>query len=29
MAAVWPYCDAVVSAHRLDAVDDLLAAVAG
>ncbi|HET6500358.1 MAG TPA: VWA domain-containing protein [Amycolatopsis sp.] len=29
MSAVWPYCDAVVSAHRLDAVDALLAAVAG
>ncbi|WP_346051454.1 vWA domain-containing protein [Amycolatopsis dongchuanensis] len=27
MAAVWPYCDAVVAAHRLDALDDLLAAV--
>jgi hypothetical protein len=29
MAAAWPYCDAVVSAHRLAAVDDLLAAIAG
>jgi hypothetical protein len=28
MAAAWPYCDAVVSAHRLDALDDLLAALA-
>jgi uncharacterized protein len=28
MAAAWPYCDAVVSAHNLDALDDLLAAVA-
>ncbi|GAB2987284.1 VWA domain-containing protein [Amycolatopsis acidiphila] len=27
MAAVWPYCGAVVSAHRLDALDALLAAV--
>jgi uncharacterized protein with von Willebrand factor type A (vWA) domain len=27
MAAAWPYCDAVVSAHNLDAVDDLLAAL--
>ncbi|MBB2935736.1 hypothetical protein FHX82_002790 [Amycolatopsis bartoniae] len=27
MAAVWPYCDAVVSAHRLDALDALLDAV--
>jgi len=25
MAAAWPYCDAVVSAHNLDALDDLLA----
>ncbi|MBK1789309.1 vWA domain-containing protein [Prauserella cavernicola] len=24
MAAAWPYCDAVVSAHRLDAVDELV-----
>ncbi len=29
MAAAWPYCDAVVSAHRLDALDDLLAALRG
>lgn len=29
MAAAWPFCDAVVSAHRLDAVDDLLAALRG
>lgn len=28
MAAAWPYCDAVVSAHRLDALDDLTAALA-
>ncbi|HWC84335.1 MAG TPA: VWA domain-containing protein [Pseudonocardiaceae bacterium] len=28
MAAAWPYCDAVVSAHRLDALDELLAALA-
>ena len=28
MAAAWPWCDAVVSAHRLDALDDLLAALA-
>ncbi len=28
MAAAWPYCDAVVSAHRLDALPELLAAVA-
>jgi uncharacterized protein len=27
MAAAWPYCDAVVSAHNLDALDDLLAAL--
>jgi uncharacterized protein len=27
MAAPWPYCDAVVSAHNLDALDDLLAAL--
>ncbi|MTD59281.1 vWA domain-containing protein [Amycolatopsis pithecellobii] len=27
MAAVWPYCDFVVSAHRLDALDELLDAV--
>jgi len=29
MAAAWPYCDAVVSAHRLTALDDLVAALAG
>ncbi len=28
MAAAWPYCDAVVSAHRLDALPELLAALA-
>ena len=28
MAAAWPYCDAVVSAHRLGALDELLAALA-
>jgi hypothetical protein len=28
MAAAWPHCDAVVSAHRLDALPDLLAALA-
>jgi uncharacterized protein len=28
MAAAWPYCDAVVSAHRLDALPDLLTALA-
>jgi uncharacterized protein len=27
MAAAWPYCDAVVSAHNLDALDDLLTAL--
>src|SRR5262249_23611300 len=27
MAAAWPYCDAVVSAHNFDALDDLLAAL--
>jgi uncharacterized protein with von Willebrand factor type A (vWA) domain len=27
MAAAWPHCDAVVSAHRLDAIPDLLAAL--
>lgn len=26
-AAAWPHCDAVVSAHRLDALDELLAAL--
>lgn len=28
MAAAWPYCDEVVSAHRLDALPELLAALA-
>jgi uncharacterized protein len=28
MAAAWPWCDAVVSAHSLDALGDLLAALA-
>jgi uncharacterized protein len=27
MAAAWPYCDAVVSAHSLDALDELLSAL--
>jgi hypothetical protein len=27
MAAAWPYCDAVVSAHNFSALDDLLAAL--
>ncbi len=27
MAAAWPYCDAVVSAHNFDALDDLIAAL--
>ena len=27
MAAAWPFCDTVVSAHNLDALDDLLAAL--
>jgi len=27
MAAAWPYCDAVVSAHNLDALPDLLSAL--
>jgi uncharacterized protein with von Willebrand factor type A (vWA) domain len=27
MAAAWPYCDAVVSAHNLDSLDDLLSAL--
>jgi hypothetical protein len=27
MAAAWPYCDAVVSAHNFQALDDLLAAL--
>jgi uncharacterized protein with von Willebrand factor type A (vWA) domain len=29
MAAAWPYCDEVVSAHSLDALGDLLVALAG
>jgi uncharacterized protein len=29
MAAAWPYCDAVVSAHNFEALDDLLAALRG
>ncbi|MFD1529735.1 vWA domain-containing protein [Pseudonocardia aurantiaca] len=29
MAAAWPYCDAVVSAHSVDALPDLLAALSG
>ncbi|MFD2397283.1 VWA domain-containing protein [Prauserella oleivorans] len=28
MAAAWPYCDAVVSGHRLEALDPLLTAIA-
>lgn len=28
MAAAWPHCDAVVSAHRLDAIPELLTALA-
>ncbi|MFC4946508.1 vWA domain-containing protein [Pseudonocardia sp. GCM10023141] len=28
MAAAWPYCDAVVSAHSLTSLDDLLSALA-
>jgi uncharacterized protein len=28
MAAAWPYCDAVVSAHQLDALGELTAALA-
>jgi uncharacterized protein with von Willebrand factor type A (vWA) domain len=28
MAAAWPYCDAVVSAHSLHALDELTAALA-
>jgi hypothetical protein len=28
MAAAWPYCDAVVSAHSLNALDELTAALA-
>ena len=27
MAAAWPYCDVVVSAHNLDSLDDLLSAL--
>lgn len=27
VAAAWPYCDAVVSAHSLAALDDLLTAI--
>jgi uncharacterized protein with von Willebrand factor type A (vWA) domain len=27
IAAAWPHCDAVVSAHRLDALDELVAAL--
>jgi len=27
MAAAWPYCDAVVSAHNFEALDDLLSAL--
>jgi len=27
MAAAWPYCDAVVSAHNIDALDELLDAL--
>jgi uncharacterized protein with von Willebrand factor type A (vWA) domain len=27
MAAAWPYCDAVVSAHNLNSLDDLLSAL--
>ncbi len=28
MAAAWPYCDAVVSAHRLTELAELMAALA-
>jgi uncharacterized protein with von Willebrand factor type A (vWA) domain len=28
MAAAWPYCDVVVSAHSVDALDELIAALA-
>ena len=28
MAAAWPYCDAVVSAHRIDALTELVHALA-
>lgn len=27
MAAAWPYCDAIVSAHNFDSLDDLLSAL--
>jgi hypothetical protein len=27
MAAAWPYCDAVVSAHNVDALPELIAAI--
>jgi uncharacterized protein with von Willebrand factor type A (vWA) domain len=27
MTAARPYCDAVISAHRVDALDDLVAAL--
>jgi hypothetical protein len=27
MAAAWPYCDAVVSAHNFESLDDLLTAL--
>jgi hypothetical protein len=27
MAAAWPYCDAIVSAHSFESLDDLLAAL--
>jgi uncharacterized protein len=27
MAAAWPYCDAVVSAHNFESLDELLAAL--
>jgi uncharacterized protein with von Willebrand factor type A (vWA) domain len=29
MAAAWPYCDAVVSAHNFEALGELLAALRG
>jgi hypothetical protein len=28
MAAAWPHCDAIVSAHTVDALDQLTAALA-
>jgi uncharacterized protein with von Willebrand factor type A (vWA) domain len=28
MAAAWPYCDAVVSGHRFDALDELVSVLA-